>query len=431
MSFVTDLLWRSPLGLRINAQATADVLMTEDWVRLRGDQLAPRDGVYDLRVTAELWETHFFDLVVAAGRRSPRRHRGVRRRALRRPAAEAAARRHGPRAAVRLGARRSRRRRDRARGDARFAPRRRRRPRRLPGDHAPALRRNGTARRRRRARDRCGSSRRDGSIRPTARSTSRSRRGRTTAPEGLSLHVADAAGVFREVRKGLGFPSGKDKTILLDLSGLFPPARTAPSPPGDEPGDLLGSAGMGGRASGRRDRAAPARAARARSWRFAATPSPSSRPRASPERPRYVLAGTMPPLARSRGLLHAVRRRARAAHGGRRPLRHHERGRRAAPAFPEAPPPARRAGARFRRRRRRLGEGRRLQHELLAHGAAAADASRADATTRRRRGWKTIRCTGSTRDDFAEYHTRYVTPDGGARRAAPGAPRRDRRVRKP
>ena len=64
MAFVTDLIWRSPLGLRINAQATADVLMTEDWVKVRGDQLVPRDGAYDLRVTAELWETHFFDLVV-------------------------------------------------------------------------------------------------------------------------------------------------------------------------------------------------------------------------------------------------------------------------------------------------------------------------------------------------------------------------------
>ena len=63
MSFVTDLIWRSPLGLRINAQATADMLMTEDWVKVRGDQLAPRDGAYDLRITAELWETHFFDLV--------------------------------------------------------------------------------------------------------------------------------------------------------------------------------------------------------------------------------------------------------------------------------------------------------------------------------------------------------------------------------
>ena len=45
MAFVTDLIWRSPLGLRINAQATADVLMTEDRVKLRGDQLAPRDGL--------------------------------------------------------------------------------------------------------------------------------------------------------------------------------------------------------------------------------------------------------------------------------------------------------------------------------------------------------------------------------------------------
>ena len=63
MHFVTDFLWRSPLGLRINAQDTADIAQTEDWVLIRGDQLAPRGGVYDLRVTAELWETHFFDHV--------------------------------------------------------------------------------------------------------------------------------------------------------------------------------------------------------------------------------------------------------------------------------------------------------------------------------------------------------------------------------
>ncbi len=45
MTFVTDFLWRSPLGLRINAQDTAGVTQTEDWVRLRGDQLVPRDGL--------------------------------------------------------------------------------------------------------------------------------------------------------------------------------------------------------------------------------------------------------------------------------------------------------------------------------------------------------------------------------------------------
>jgi hypothetical protein len=63
MEFVTDCIWRSPLGVKINAQDTAGIQMTEDWVKIRGDQLVPRplSDVYDLRITAELWETHFFD----------------------------------------------------------------------------------------------------------------------------------------------------------------------------------------------------------------------------------------------------------------------------------------------------------------------------------------------------------------------------------
>ena len=63
MRFVTDFLWRSPLGLRINAQDTAGVTQTEDWVKIRGDQLVPSNDAYDVRITAELWETHFFDHV--------------------------------------------------------------------------------------------------------------------------------------------------------------------------------------------------------------------------------------------------------------------------------------------------------------------------------------------------------------------------------
>jgi tetratricopeptide (TPR) repeat protein len=63
MRFVTDFLWRSPLGLRINAVDTAGVTQTEDWVKIRGDQLVARDGAYDVRITAELWETHFVDHV--------------------------------------------------------------------------------------------------------------------------------------------------------------------------------------------------------------------------------------------------------------------------------------------------------------------------------------------------------------------------------
>ncbi|MCC7020309.1 MAG: VCBS repeat-containing protein [Ardenticatenales bacterium] len=77
MAFVTDVLWKSPLGLRLNAQDTAGVVTTQDWVKVRGDQLKPRvdgggggdgdgDGdvgraTFDLRVTGELWETHYWD----------------------------------------------------------------------------------------------------------------------------------------------------------------------------------------------------------------------------------------------------------------------------------------------------------------------------------------------------------------------------------
>ncbi|MBA2353244.1 MAG: hypothetical protein H0V80_01105, partial [Acidobacteria bacterium] len=43
------------------------------------------------------------------------------------------------------------------------------------------------------------------------------------APQGLSLEVADARGQFHVVRPRLGFPSGKDKTMLIDLAGLFAP----------------------------------------------------------------------------------------------------------------------------------------------------------------------------------------------------------------
>ncbi len=63
VEFVTDFIWRSPLGLRINAQETAGIMTTEDWVKIKGEQLQPRDGHYDIRITAELWETHFFDHV--------------------------------------------------------------------------------------------------------------------------------------------------------------------------------------------------------------------------------------------------------------------------------------------------------------------------------------------------------------------------------
>jgi hypothetical protein len=62
-AFVTDLLWRSPLGMRVNAQAVASPVTTQDYVKIRADQLVARDGAYELKITAALWETNFFDNV--------------------------------------------------------------------------------------------------------------------------------------------------------------------------------------------------------------------------------------------------------------------------------------------------------------------------------------------------------------------------------
>jgi Tfp pilus assembly protein PilF len=58
--FVTDLLWNAPLGLPVapGAWAGSD---PEELVRVDGAR--PRDGVYRLRLTEELWEAAFFDLV--------------------------------------------------------------------------------------------------------------------------------------------------------------------------------------------------------------------------------------------------------------------------------------------------------------------------------------------------------------------------------
>ncbi len=62
MVFVTDFCWSTPLGLYINAQKRGGgFIETTEWIRIRGEQLRPRDGIYDVRVNANLWETHFLD----------------------------------------------------------------------------------------------------------------------------------------------------------------------------------------------------------------------------------------------------------------------------------------------------------------------------------------------------------------------------------
>ena len=63
MQFVKDTVpWGSAIGLRINALGAARVEATEEWYKIGGDQLIAKDGFYDLRITGEkLWETYYYD----------------------------------------------------------------------------------------------------------------------------------------------------------------------------------------------------------------------------------------------------------------------------------------------------------------------------------------------------------------------------------
>jgi Tfp pilus assembly protein PilF len=66
ISYVKDTApWSPALGLHINAQTVAGIYQTEEWFKISGDRLAPRadasGNFYDLRVTAELWETYYID----------------------------------------------------------------------------------------------------------------------------------------------------------------------------------------------------------------------------------------------------------------------------------------------------------------------------------------------------------------------------------
>ena len=65
--FVTDAMWRSalgmPLGLMGSTSAFAPAGASQEFVRISGDALQPRDGRYVLQLTEELWETAYADEV--------------------------------------------------------------------------------------------------------------------------------------------------------------------------------------------------------------------------------------------------------------------------------------------------------------------------------------------------------------------------------
>jgi tetratricopeptide (TPR) repeat protein len=213
MRFVTDFLWRSPLGLRINAQDTAGVTQTEDWVKIRGDQLVARDGAYDVRITAELWETHFVDHVsllvvdhpadeeVFVDERFAREAPALSVHAVRNVRPVAHARDQAGRDVTEFVSAR----------DGRYLSTFARGPYQgIAEDHFVEidLGRDAGPREWLIA---------NGWIYPTDSSINVAISQAGIQPHGLSLEVQDASGRWKVVAPDLGFPAGKNKTILIDL----------------------------------------------------------------------------------------------------------------------------------------------------------------------------------------------------------------------
>nr|MDQ2688186.1 CRTAC1 family protein [Armatimonadota bacterium] len=223
MKFVTDLIWRSPLGLRINAQNTAGVAMTRDRVRIAGSQLQPINGSLNLNVTAELWETHFFDYFSLLTVDHPAGTDVYTDERFAIPPPPLTLRALTPPQPVLRAVD------DRGQDVTEFVKARdgryldtfgRGAYQGITRDHyvevdlgkAPSEAHPWLVA--------------EGWIHPTDSSLNLAlSQGQHIAPHDLSLEIPDAHGVWRTARPHLGFPAGKNKTILIDLAGLFQPGQ--------------------------------------------------------------------------------------------------------------------------------------------------------------------------------------------------------------
>ncbi len=62
MEFVKDTVpWGGAIGLRIDGVGTDRIAATEEWYKIPRSALQPLNGYYDLRITGELWESYYYD----------------------------------------------------------------------------------------------------------------------------------------------------------------------------------------------------------------------------------------------------------------------------------------------------------------------------------------------------------------------------------
>ncbi len=223
ISYVKDTApWSPALGLHINAQIVAGIYQTEEWFKIPGDKIAPRDGFYDLRVTAELWEVYYIDhyslmvvdhpqgTEVFADERFAVPPPPLKIYATSAPKAFANAKDdlgQDVSAVVRdldqkyLG----------TFGKGRYQG--------ITRDHWVELELPADA-----PRDKQLYLIGDGFLHPTDGSINVAY-GQTgqPPPQGLSIETPDAQGNWAAAKSGLGFPAGKLKTVVLDLNNVFRP----------------------------------------------------------------------------------------------------------------------------------------------------------------------------------------------------------------
>ncbi|MGI9076392.1 MAG: FG-GAP-like repeat-containing protein [Gemmatimonadaceae bacterium] len=223
--FVTDVMWRSALGMPLGIMGSnteyAPAGASQEYLRIPGNLLKPRDGRYTLQLTEELWETAFIDEVklIAVDHPDSMNFCGDERFVPLTPASLCLyqiSRPHLPRSA-----------RDDAGADllpalraqddvyaSNLTPERYQgvtTPHDLILDLGPLAGADGTYLFLR------------GWVYPTDASInvalSQQSAVKVVVP---TLEVRDARGQWRTVYTDMGFPSGKDKTVIVDLSGKFP-----------------------------------------------------------------------------------------------------------------------------------------------------------------------------------------------------------------
>lgn len=223
MSFVKDCgPWGPAIGLDINTLDPGGKLQTEEWFKIDGDRLAARDGSYELRITAELWETYYYDhlslmvldhpadtdIFVDERFSIPATEMAVR--AVERPRELAQARDDRGQDVTQILRERDGKYLDTF-GRGQYQG--------LTRDHYVEVELGADA-------PQAGPLWliADGWMHPTDASINIAiKQGSGPQPKDLSIEVPDGAGGWKVAKSGQGFPAGRYKTMLINLDGLFLP----------------------------------------------------------------------------------------------------------------------------------------------------------------------------------------------------------------